>query len=95
MTNLRALRLERGQSLRQLSIDLGVPFTTLSNWECGRTPNLHPASAKLLRDAFGRSVEWLLSPAPKTDMSAPIGIGTLKPPRTSTPIEHERKNQHD
>lgn len=94
MTNLKALRLERGQSLRQLSIDLGVPFTTLYKWETAYSPNPHPANAKILRDAFGRSVEWLLSPAPETDMSAPIGIGTLMSPHTSTPmstkgIDHE------
>jgi transcriptional regulator with XRE-family HTH domain len=94
MTNLRTLRLERGQSLRQLSIDLGIPFQTLSNWERAHSAKPHPSNAKLLRDAFGRSVEWLLSPAPETDKSAPIGIGTLGPPYTSTPmstkgIDHE------
>ena len=94
MTNLKALRLERGQSLRQLSIDLGVTYTTLYRWETAGLAKPHPSNAKLLRDAFGRSVEWLLSPAPETDKSAPIGIGTLGSPYTSTlmstkGIDHE------
>jgi transcriptional regulator with XRE-family HTH domain len=47
---LREQRAKRGKSLRQVSAETGVPFTTLSRVEAGRLPDL---------TTFRNIVEWL------------------------------------
>jgi transcriptional regulator with XRE-family HTH domain len=59
-TNLYVLRLERGQSLRDLADELDVHFQSLSRWERG-TSQPRPDNGKKLREGLGLPLSLLLS----------------------------------
>ncbi len=59
MFRIKELRAEKGLSMRQVSIELGIPYTTYISYEKGdREPN----SKMLIRlaDFFNCSVDYLL-----------------------------------
>ncbi len=59
LTNLQAIRLERGQTQRELADELGVSFQSLSRWENGTHP--HPGNGKKLRDGLSLPLYLLLA----------------------------------
>jgi len=61
MTNLHAVRLERGQTLRELANELGVQFQALNRWERGIS-HPHPGNGKKLREGLGLPLSVLLAP---------------------------------
>lgn len=71
-TALRALRIEKGLSLRALSALVGMPFSTLSKLENGKMEMTYD---KLLRLAQGLGIDLgaLLAPAPAVEAPSAIG----------------------
>ena len=56
MTNLKALRMERGMSQPEMARLLGVHSTFLSRLECGWFAKITPALDARLKQVFG--LEW-------------------------------------
>lgn len=59
--SLQTARLNRGMSIRQLALAVGMAQQTLANLENGKP--VHPASAKVVADYFGVQVTDLMSPS--------------------------------
>jgi transcriptional regulator with XRE-family HTH domain len=62
-TALHKLRLERGQTLRELALDVGVSRDTLHRIERGQRTHVRPSTRAKLARTFGMSFEELTAPA--------------------------------
>ena len=83
-TAIYSLRLARGQSLRQLSADVGISYEAIRRIEGGRT-NVRPSTRVALERVFGLPFEVLIAPvntnsAPK-DAAAAVTAATARKPR--------------
>ena len=68
---IRARRLEKGYSLKELSLRVGVSEATISRWENGRLNSMRHGPMKLLAEALGVSPIELLPPFKSEAAPAP------------------------
>ena len=58
-SKLKKARQETGFTQREVSKEIKIPYSTLANWELGRTqPDIE--SLGILADFYGVSTDWLI-----------------------------------
>jgi len=87
MTNLKAVRISQGYSLRALATKMDCTYNAIHTWERGEN-RPHPGNAKRLQDVLGVPVEILL--APVTD-EAPR-LSESKGFKPSQSVQEPRRN---
>jgi transcriptional regulator with XRE-family HTH domain len=58
-SKLKKARQNTGFTQREVSKEISIPYSTIANWEIGRTqPDIE--SLGILADFYGVSVDWLI-----------------------------------